>query len=149
MILQKVLKVVNHINPTFIEKVNTQAQLREYKKWLQPRISLLESLDITNSEYYFVDALGVEFLSFIMHKCSEQKLYANIRICHSELPSITECNKDFVEYFNSKGLKKTDVKYLDEIKHQGKDDYDYNKTKLPYYLIRELEIIDELIQKIS
>lgn len=145
----KIQKVLNHINPSFIEKVNTQAQLREYKKWLQPRISFLESIDITNSEYYFVDALGVEFLSYIINKCSSQKLYANVTICHSELPSITECNKDFVEYFNSKELKKTDIKYLDEIKHQGKDDYDYNKTKLPYYLIRELEIIDELIQKIK
>lgn len=145
----KIQKVLNHINPTFIEKVNVQAQLREYKKWLQPRISLLESIDITNSEYYFVDALGVEFLSFILQKCTSQKLFASVKLCHSELPSITECNKDFVDYFNSKGLKKTDIKYLDEIKHQGKDDYDYNKTKLPYYLIRELEILDELIQKIK
>ena len=32
-------------------------------------------------------------------------------------------------------------------KHQGKENYDYRNTKEPLHLIRELEIIDELLEK--
>ncbi len=43
---------------------------------------------------------------------------------------------------------KKGIKDLDEIKHHGKDSFDYEKEKTPIYLIRELEIIDELLTKI-
>ena len=42
----------------------------------------------------------------------------------------------------------SDIKALDEIKHHGEDNYDYQKDKKPIYLIKELEIIDDLLRKI-
>ncbi len=51
------------------------------------------------------------------------------------------CEKEFVFI--------PDIKDLDEIKHHGEDNFDYEKTKLPIYLITELEIIDNLLKKIQ
>lgn len=42
-----------------------------------------------------------------------------------------------------------DIKDLDDIKHHGKDSFDYEKEKTPIYLIKELEIIDDLLTKIK
>ena len=58
-------------------------------------------------------------------------------------------NKDFVKVCNDKGCPISDIKNLDEIKHHGEDSFDYEKTKLPIYLISELEIIDNLLKKIQ
>lgn len=33
-----------------------------------------------------------------------------------------------------------------QIKHQGKENFDYEKTKLPIHLIRELEIVNDVIK---
>lgn len=49
----------------------------------------------------------------------------------------------------SKGCVIADIKDLDDIKHHGEDSFDYEKEKNPIYLIRELEIIDELLKKIQ
>lgn len=49
--------------------------------------------------------------------------------------------------FFKRFLKDADL--LDDIKHHGEDSFDYEKEKNPIYLIRELEIIDELLKKIQ
>lgn len=38
---------------------------------------------------------------------------------------------------------------LDEIKHHGQGDYDYQQTKLPLYTIKELEIIRDDMPQIK
>lgn len=48
-----------------------------------------------------------------------------------------------------KGCLISDIKDLDDIKHHGKDSFDYEKEKTPIYLIKELEIIDDLLTKIK
>jgi hypothetical protein len=40
------------------------------------------------------------------------------------------------------------IKRLDDIKHHGEESFDYRKTKLPIHLIRELEIIDDVLTDI-
>ena len=58
-------------------------------------------------------------------------------------------NKEFVDVLKDKGCLISDIKDLDDIKHHGKDSFDYEKEKTPIYLIKELEIIDDLLTKIK
>ena len=75
-------------------------------------------------------------------------LKINVKICRSEIPSITEFNKEFKDEWNENQI--VDIKDLDDIKHHGKNDYDYYRhSKLPIHLIKELEIIKDVLKKIQ
>lgn len=141
----KFQKVVNKIFPEFRKIVEEQAIERNFISWLPPRSEKVESLNKTNARLYFVDAMGVEYLSFILARCKDMDLMANIQICCCELPSITKLNKEFLEQFTDIA---PDVKRLDDIKHYGEESFDYRHTKLPVHLIRELEIIREVLSDI-
>ena len=145
----KYQKVVNHILPSFETVVDEQATKMDFVTALKPRAAIVEKLDVTNSRAFFLDALGVEYLGFIQEKCSEYGLSVDVSCGRCELPSITSQNKEFVATLQSKGRVIADIKDLDDIKHHGEDSFDYEKEKNPIYLIRELEIIDELLKKIQ
>lgn len=145
----KYQKVINKILPEFMEIVEQQAVNRDFMSVLNTRTSHIEQIDATGAELYFMDAMGVEYLSFIAEKCRKYGLSSNISYWQAELPTLTCFNKEFVEYFKSKRCKVNNIKNLDDIKHHGTDNFDYENTKLPLHLIRELEIIDEVIAKIK
>lgn len=138
----KFQKVINKIYPEFLELVEMQAKSRDYNLWLSPRSEKLESLNKTGARLYFVDAMGVEYLSFILAKCKDMNLMADITLCRCELPSITCNNKEFLETFDNIA---PNIKRLDDIKHHGQESFDYRQTKLSLHLIRELEIISDIL----
>lgn len=142
-------KVINKVMPELEKLVNEQAIKREYNLILEPRTVKIDEINKNNSILYFVDAMGVEYLSFILAKCKEKSLFADVTICTANLPSITSKNKEFVDEFQNKGIVVNFEKRLDDIKHHGTDDYDYQQRKQPIHLIRELEIIDEILNKIK
>lgn len=141
----KYQKVINKIFPEFMDIVERQAKDREFNLWLSPRSEKIEELNKTGARLYFVDAMGVEYLSYILARCKEYNLMADIQICRCELPSITKLNKEFLEVFSDVA---PDIKRLDDIKHHGEESFDYRQSKIPVHLIRELEIIDEVISDI-
>lgn len=141
----KYQKVINKIYPEFLEVVENQAKNRDFNLWLSPRSEKIESLNKNGARLYFVDAMGVEYLSFILDKCKHKNLMVNISLCRCELPSITKLNKEFLEDFVDIA---PDIKRLDDIKHHGEESFDYRRTKLPVHLIRELEIIDDVLTDI-
>ncbi|MDR3259974.1 MAG: BREX-4 system phosphatase PglZ [Fusobacteriaceae bacterium] len=145
--LYKYQKITNTIRPEFEELVKTQAIKREYNSILPFRSEKIEAIVKKDSYLYFVDAMSVEYLGYILTKCKNMELMINVTVCHSNLPSITECNKEFLDEFTREEIDFSLIKELDEIKHHGKDDFDYQKTKLPIHLIRELEIIDEILSR--
>lgn len=145
----KYQKLINKIIPSFEKVVDEQATELGFVGALKSRTQLFDKVDLNNAHAFFFDALGVEYLGYIQTKCNEYGLLANITCARCELPSLTCFNKDFVEVCNVKGCSISDIKELDEIKHHGKDRFDYEKTKLPIYLIRELEIIDNLLKSIK
>ncbi len=145
----KYQKVINKLFPDFLSLVLEQAEKREYGLVLSPRTSMTEKLTKENTQLYFIDALGVEFLGFIMSMCAELGIKANVKIGRCELPSITSKNKEFIELFENSNLPIISVKKLDEIKHHGTGDCDYQQTKLPLYIIKELEILRDIIIKIN
>ena len=145
----KYQKITNRILPSFDKVVEEQAIKMDFVTILKPRTAYVDKLDTQNAQAFFVDAMGVEYLSFIQQKCSEYGLSANISCARCELPSLTVFNKEFVDVLKDKGCLISDIKDLDDIKHHGKDSFDYEKEKTPIYLIKELEIIDDLLTKIK
>ncbi len=141
-------KVINRILPRLRELVREQAVRRDYNRLLQPRATQLSKLDKDNSQMYFIDALGAEYLPYIYAKCREKGLVANAVIRYANLPTITVENKEFIAEAEGKGKSVIRIKDLDEIKHHGTNDFDYEKVKQPFYLINELEIIDKAIENI-
>lgn len=138
-------KLVNRISPEMLEKVNQYAYSRPYNKLL-PRTSILSHMKKTGTQLFFFDALGVEYLAFILAKCERYGLVAEVSIGHSELPSITSKNKEFLQSFEADNVCKIDA--LDEIKHHSQI-YNYQKCPYPLHLFEELEVIDEELRRIQ
>ena len=145
----KYQKVINKILPEFVSQVEDQAEKREYNYILAPRTSVIESLNRKDAQLYFMDAMGVEYLGYILSVCRDLNLIASIKVCVSELPSITSRNKEFLELFADARYQTVPIKDIDDIKHHGKYDFDfYNNSKLPIHLIKELEVIRTVLKKI-
>ena len=145
----KYCKVTNNISEGFRIKVNEQATLREYNKDLSPRSWFVDKIDKQKTALYFVDAFGVEYLSYLREKCFEKQLSMKVEIGHCDLPSITSVNKGFVAPFVDAGCKCVDIKELDEVKHSGQKDYNYENTKLPIHIVEELRLISTWVEKIE
>lgn len=133
-------KLMNHLTPDFKAQVNTLAEHRVYNQF--PIRSLaLSQMKKENTMMYFVDALGVEYLSYISEKCKTYGLLLSIQVVHGELPSITSQNTEFM----NPGV--INIKDLDELKHESQT-YNYEKQKIPLYLMAELKVIDGVLQTI-
>ena len=148
--LYKYQKVINYVFPDFISLVEEQAVKRDYNFILPSRSEKTEYIDMNNTLVYFIDAMGVEYLSYIMAQCRKNNLIAYTTLCHCEIPSITSKNKDFVEVFKSRGATfakdMNGIKSLDEIKHHGEDDFDFTNNALPTHLAKELQIIAGIVE---
>lgn len=147
----KLQKICNRIDPEFMSIVEENAILRPFTKLL-PRISIVKDIDKSKAQIHFFDALGVEYLAYIISRCNYYGLQPLVHIGHCELPSITKINKDFVKFFKL-DLDENDepiipgTKDLDKLKHHSRD-FDYRKCKEPVHLFFELKIIDEELRKI-
>ena len=144
-------KVTNHIHPKLAAIVQEQAEKREYNYLLPSRSEVVDEIQgKAHSHLYFVDAMGAEFLSYLLYCCHQEKLMARVRLARCSLPSITSCNKEFLEVFQAAGASLSpDIKDLDEIKHKGKQDFLYSKNRNPLHLIEEMRIIRELVRTIA
>ena len=133
-------KLMNHLTPDFKAQVNTLAEHRVYNQF--PIRSLaLSQMKKENTKMYFVDALGVEYLSYISEKCKTYGLLLSIQVVHGELPSITSQNTEFMN------PDVINIKDLDELKHESQT-YNYEKQKIPLHLVAELKAIDDVLQTI-
>ena len=146
-------KVVNRIEPDFLNIVNEQAGKREFNRLLPARSAIVDAIPKKGTAVCFVDAMGAEYLSYIMDKCKANDLRAYVKVCHCELPSLTYLNKEFVEVFKAGGAGflhgENGIKALDELKHHGNNECDYTSNKLPTYIPEELEIIGDAIEEIA
>ena len=143
--LYKRQKLVNRIYPDFLKTVDGYAHTRPYNK-LPPRSSVIAHMDRKDTQLFFFDALGVEYLAFILAKCEEYGLVSEVAIAHADLPTITEKNKDFLQYYPDGDWCKIDA--LDDLKH-GDQVINYEKCRLPIHIFDELEVIDDELRKIQ
>ncbi len=137
-------KLKNHVEPDFKAQVEELAQDgRRIYNHLRPRTNLIQRMDFTKSKLYFIDALGVEYVSYIQERCKAYGLTMALQVCHGFLPSITSENTEFM----NRQPKPVNVKDLDELKHHSTE-FDYEKQKLPIHLFKELEAINKVLESI-
>lgn len=145
----KFCKLENRITPEFYSLVEEQAVKREYNLLLPARSEKIESVDMSGAFAYFIDAMGVEFLGYISEKSKQKKLLPKITVCRSELPSITSRNKEFLDVFAEHNVQCKNIKQIDDIKHHGAENFTLENSPYPTHLIRELEIIDHVLDLIK
>ena len=140
----KKLKVTNTISDDFKSLVIGNARSPRKYNLLPTRNSIFDRIDKKNTTLFFIDAMGVEFISYIKDYATHNGLSITVHIAIANLPSITKINKDF---FNEWIGKKYEIKDLDKLKHSGENGFDYTQTKLPIHLARELDIIKEALER--
>ena len=140
----KLQKMTNRIHEEFLSKVEQIAVDRPYN-YLPNRMGILKKKVDDQSRIYFFDALGVEYLSYFEQQCEKYGMIADIQVARCELPSITEQNKEFVDFYQGNVFK---IDKLDELKHHSQK-FNYQNCKLPIHLFRELEIIDDQLRCIQ
>ncbi len=139
----KRLKVTNQITNEFLSLVKKYATELSYTQ-LPTRDNAIKALkDKGNSYLYWIDALGVEYLSYIVDLAKKKGLSVNIDIVRSDLPTITGVNKQFYEVWN--GGKKYKEEELDKIKHKEKGGYFFTDDEDPIHIPAELNVIETAI----
>lgn len=140
----KYYKLLNKASDEFLTMVEKNGVKREYGR-LDSVESVIKGLDLSNAGKYWIDALGLEFVSFIKARAVFHGLTAIVTPAATGLPSTTEQNKKFLSQF---GFIKDDGS-LDDLKHARAKNVKYENVKNAIYLVRELEIIDEFIETMS
>lgn len=137
-------KITNHIDKDFLDTVVSLATdgNRVYNI-LETRGAIAEKLNNGKNELYWIDALGVEFLGYIQVKAKELGLSIKIQIGRAVLPTLTYLNRDFYDEWK---FAKTTTKKLDSIKHNGEEEFNYEKQKAPIHLAEELKVIDRALE---
>lgn len=116
----KRLKVLNILTDDFKEHVYELAN-NETKIYTSfpARNLVVSKFDKSTTYLYWIDSLGLEYLSYIRERANSMKLKINVTVTIASLPTITSVNSSF--YYNVWNADSKDcTKKLDEIKH------DYN-----------------------
>lgn len=139
----KIQKVTNRIRPEFLERVIDNAHKLQYMH-LETRDSAILRIEDKKSAFlYWIDALGVEYLSYITSLVKKKGLSMHVDIAYSELPTITSINRGFFEQWPTSKKQKEEA--LDEIKHKTKGGYFFDKCEAPIHLAAELKVIERAI----
>lgn len=139
----KLQKVTNHISEEFVQLVERYAADISYAR-LPTRDNAIKSIaDKNNAFLYWIDALGVEYLSYITALAKKKGLSIHTDIVRCDLPSITAVNKAF--YDRWVGGNKYKEEQLDDIKHKDKGGYFFTKDEAPIHIPAELQVIKNAI----
>ncbi len=141
----KIQKVTNKLSQGFLQKVDQIAVSRDYNR-LRTRDELVATIDKKGSFLCWVDALGVEYLGYIIELAHKRGLAVSVNVGRAELPTITGVNKQFYELWPDEHKRK--IEYLDETKHHEKGGYKYGPSNLySIHLAKELQIISDVIDE--
>jgi len=137
-------KLTNRISPKFHDKVAALAVdgSRPYNS-LKTRGEVLDSLNKEKTALCWVDALGAEYIGYIQSRANSLGLKITVHTVRTNLPTLTSFNNDF---YNAWSGAITKIEKLDNVKHKGEKDFNYETTKTPIHLATELQIIDEALE---
>ena len=141
----RLMKVTNQITPEFLAQVEQNAQRLPYTHLETRDSAILRIPDKKDAFLYWIDALGVEYLSYIAILAKKKGLSIHVDITYVELPTITSINKGFFEKWA--GSKKEKEPRLDEIKHKEEGGYIYKPGQAPVHLASELEVIRKAVDR--
>lgn len=137
-------KLSNELESEFLEQVDELAHSRKFNR-LPSRDEIIDSVDKNDTFLYWLDALGVEYLSLIEALIQESGLSVRVSIARAGLPTITSINRDFYDTWPNDRKEKNNE--LDETKHSDKGGYNFTSNELPIHLAKELDIIKTMINK--
>lgn len=144
----KELTLKNVLTGEFSDGVDKLARERIYNR-LPKRDELVKEKNNGATQLFWIDALGVEYLSYIVELARRRGLKISIEIGRAELPTITCENSDFYKNWPEE-LRHPKEEELDDIKHNDKGGYYYSaKNPYPIHLAKELEIIDRAVSDIA
>ena len=136
-------KISNHISDGFIKLVEKYASSIAYAQ-LPTRDNAIKAIaDKKNAYLYWIDALGVEYLSYITVLARRKGLAMHTDIVRSELPTITTINRKFYDQWT--GGRKYKEEQLDSIKHKDKGGYFFTDDEDPIHIPAELEVIERAV----
>lgn len=134
------LKITNKLNGDFYNFVCEIAKNNGQNVFsMKSRNQIIEEEYSDEAAIFFVDAMGVEYLNFFSKIFSVQdfkNFSVKYQIGYCNLPSITECNKDFL---NGKNII-AEILELDRLKHSTKN--------YPENILAELNFLSALKEKI-
>lgn len=136
-------KVTNRITPAFLEIVDKNAKNLPYTHLETRDSAILRVSDKMSSYLYWIDALGVEYMAYIVELVRKKGLSIHTDITYTELPTITSINKNFYEKWV--GPLKYKEEELDNIKHKATGGYVYTDGSAPIHLYSELKVIERAI----
>lgn len=139
--LYKKQKILNCISEDFMELVKKHASEYSYAKLPTRNNAIKKIEDRENTYLYWIDALGVEYMSYITALAKERNLSIHTDIARCELPTITTINNDF--YYQWNGGKKYKEESLDNIKHKEKGGYFFTDNEDPIHIPAELDVIEK------
>jgi hypothetical protein len=139
-------KLGNSISEEFLKKVDELALQRVYNR-LPKRDELVKETYGDSTQLFWIDALGVEYLSYIVELARKFGLNISIMVGRAELPTITCENNGFFK--NWPGDSRHPKEYeLDETKHKEKGGYYYGPDNpYPVHLAKELEVIERVVSE--
>jgi len=138
-------KVSNSLHPEFLEKVDDLAHKRVYNR-LRTRDEIVAAINPEGAFLRWVDALGVEYLSYIVEKAKQRGLAVSVSVGRADLPTITGINKNFFEAWPEDRRQK--VEDLDDTKHTERGGYKYSASnQYPIHLAKELDILSSVIDE--
>lgn len=138
-------KIQNRIDNAFMKKVEEYAVSREYNR-LRTRDELIASLDREKTFLCWIDALGVEYLAYIVEAAKSKGLMISVKVGRANLPTITSTNNQFFYDWPEEHREK--IEELDDVKHKDKGGYKYGpNNRYPIHLAKELRIIADAIDR--
>lgn len=138
-------KIRNSLDDNFMKKVEAYAVSREYNR-LRTRDELVATIDKKNTFLCWIDALGVEYLAYIVESAKRKGLMISVKVGRAKLPTITSVNNQFFYEWPEEHREK--IEELDDIKHKDKGGYKYGpNNKCPIHLAQELRVISDAIDR--
>ena len=138
-------KMRNVVSVDFLRKVEECAVSRDYNR-LRTRDELIANINREGTCLCWIDALGVEYLSYIVEGAKARGLMVAVNIGRANLPTITSVNNKFFYDWPAEHREKIDE--LDEIKHKDKGGYKYGpNNKYPIHLAEELAVLSDALDR--
>ena len=138
-------KLSNVIDESFMDLVLKYAKLMRYTM-LDTRDNALASISNKESVHLmWIDALGVEYLSYISELARKKGLSIHVDVVRADLPTITSVNKGFYDAWPYSDKEK--VSTLDDVKHKEAGGYKFTECQAPIHLAEELAIIERAINE--
>lgn len=138
----KECKILSKIpEQAFLSLVNENIKDPKYIK-KEARDKVFKNIYEEGDKVFFIDGLGIEYLSLIETICEEYDLEAQIEVCRSNLPSITSANIEVI-----KDIEYQTEKYLDILAHKQDVSEEYCKGNL--FIVKQLDYIRRMVSVIQ